>query len=115
MTNGAGWPMGPCTLLDLVGIDVHVHASEALYEKLREPRMAPAAAARGDAERRAARPQGGTRVLRVRRESARLADDAGLALLAVHRFHRDSEAGRHGRHQVPWTTTENRTTTNTIP
>lgn len=41
MTNGAGWPMGPCTLIDLVGIDVHVHASEALYEKLREPRMAP--------------------------------------------------------------------------
>ena len=41
MTNGAGWPIGPCTLVDLVGIDVHVHASEALYEKLREPRMAP--------------------------------------------------------------------------
>jgi 3-hydroxybutyryl-CoA dehydrogenase len=43
MTAGAGWPMGPCTLIDLVGIDVHVHASEALYEKLREPRMAPPA------------------------------------------------------------------------
>jgi 3-hydroxybutyryl-CoA dehydrogenase len=41
MTACAGWPMGPCTLVDLVGIDVHVHASEALYEKLREPRMAP--------------------------------------------------------------------------
>jgi len=41
MQNGAGWPMGPCTLVDLVGIDVHVHASEALYEKVREPRMAP--------------------------------------------------------------------------
>jgi 3-hydroxybutyryl-CoA dehydrogenase len=41
MTMGAGWPMGPCALLDLVGADVHVHASEALYEKLREPRMAP--------------------------------------------------------------------------
>ena len=41
MTAGAGWPMGPCTLVDLVGLDVHVHASEALYEKLREPRMAP--------------------------------------------------------------------------
>jgi 3-hydroxybutyryl-CoA dehydrogenase len=41
MTAGAGWPMGPCTLVDLVGIDVHVHASEALYEKLRKPRMAP--------------------------------------------------------------------------
>jgi len=43
MKNGAGWPMGPCTLVDLVGIDVHVHAAEALYEKLREPRMAPPA------------------------------------------------------------------------
>jgi 3-hydroxybutyryl-CoA dehydrogenase len=43
MTAGAGWPMGPCALVDLVGIDVHVHASDALYEKLREPRMAPPA------------------------------------------------------------------------
>ena len=41
MKHGAGWPMGPCALVDLVGIDVHVHASEALCEKLREPRMAP--------------------------------------------------------------------------
>jgi 3-hydroxybutyryl-CoA dehydrogenase len=41
MKHGAGWPMGPCELVDLVGIDVHVHASEALYGKLREPRMAP--------------------------------------------------------------------------
>ncbi len=41
LRHGAGWPMGPCTLLDLVGLDVHVHASDALYEKLREPRMAP--------------------------------------------------------------------------
>ncbi len=41
MKHGAGWPMGPCELVDLVGIDVHVHASEALWQKLREPRMAP--------------------------------------------------------------------------
>ncbi len=41
LKHGAGWPMGPCELVDLVGIDVHVHASEALYEKTREPRMAP--------------------------------------------------------------------------
>jgi 3-hydroxybutyryl-CoA dehydrogenase len=41
MKHGAGWPMGPCELVDLVGIDVHVHAAEALWEKLREPRMAP--------------------------------------------------------------------------
>jgi 3-hydroxybutyryl-CoA dehydrogenase len=41
LTNGAGWPMGPCALADLIGIDVHVHASEALWAALREPRMAP--------------------------------------------------------------------------
>ena len=41
MTNGAGWPMGPCALIDLIGIDVHVHASEALHGKLGEERMAP--------------------------------------------------------------------------
>ena len=41
MTNGAGWPMGPCALVDLVGIDIHVHASAALHGKLGEPRMAP--------------------------------------------------------------------------
>ena len=40
MKNGAGWPMGPCELIDLVGIDIHVHASEALYEATHEPRMA---------------------------------------------------------------------------
>jgi 3-hydroxybutyryl-CoA dehydrogenase len=41
MTNGAGWPLGPCALIDLIGIDVHVHASQALHGKLGEPRMAP--------------------------------------------------------------------------
>ena len=41
MTNGAGWPLGPCALVDLIGVDVHVHASQALHSKLGEPRMAP--------------------------------------------------------------------------
>jgi 3-hydroxybutyryl-CoA dehydrogenase len=41
MRHGAGWPMGPAALLDLVGADIHVHASEALYGGLREARMAP--------------------------------------------------------------------------
>jgi len=41
MVNGAGWPLGPCALVDLVGIDVHIHASEALHQKLGEDRMAP--------------------------------------------------------------------------
>jgi len=43
MKYGAGWPMGPCTLADLIGLDVHVHASEAIYARTRDPRMAPPA------------------------------------------------------------------------
>jgi 3-hydroxybutyryl-CoA dehydrogenase len=41
MTNGAGWPLGPCSLIDIIGIDVHLHASEALHAKLVEDRMEP--------------------------------------------------------------------------
>jgi 3-hydroxybutyryl-CoA dehydrogenase len=41
MRFGTNWPIGPCALIDLIGIDVHVHASEALWRALREPRMAP--------------------------------------------------------------------------
>ena len=41
MRFGANWPIGPCALIDLIGVDVHVHASEALHEALGEERMAP--------------------------------------------------------------------------
>jgi 3-hydroxybutyryl-CoA dehydrogenase len=41
MTAGVNWPIGPCALIDLIGVDVHVHASEALYDALGEERMKP--------------------------------------------------------------------------
>jgi 3-hydroxybutyryl-CoA dehydrogenase len=41
MQLGTSWPIGPCALVDLIGVDVHVHAAEALFEAFREPRMAP--------------------------------------------------------------------------
>jgi 3-hydroxybutyryl-CoA dehydrogenase len=43
MTAGVNWPIGPCALIDLIGVDVHVHASEALFEARREERMRPPA------------------------------------------------------------------------
>ena len=41
MTMGMGWPMGPCTLVDLVGIDIHIHAAEAMYEATGDERAKP--------------------------------------------------------------------------
>ena len=40
MTAGLNWPIGPLRLIDLIGADVHVHASEALWQAYREPRSA---------------------------------------------------------------------------
>ena len=41
MRFGVNWPIGPCALIDLIGVDVHVHASEALHAALGEDRMSP--------------------------------------------------------------------------
>jgi 3-hydroxybutyryl-CoA dehydrogenase len=41
MRLGTSWPIGPLALIDLVGVDVQVHASDALWEAYREPRFAP--------------------------------------------------------------------------
>jgi len=41
LVAGAGWPMGPLALIDLIGVDVQVHASEALAEGLGDNAFAP--------------------------------------------------------------------------
>lgn len=37
---GLNWPIGPLALLDLIGLDVHAHASEAMWDAYREARFA---------------------------------------------------------------------------
>jgi 3-hydroxybutyryl-CoA dehydrogenase len=41
MVNGAGYPMGPLTLSDLIGLDTMLFVAESLYDEFREPRYAP--------------------------------------------------------------------------
>ena len=41
MVNGAGYPMGPLALSDLIGLDTMLAVAESLYEEFREPRYAP--------------------------------------------------------------------------
>jgi 3-hydroxybutyryl-CoA dehydrogenase len=38
---GLGHPMGPLTLLDLIGLDTAVHVSESLYDEFKDPLYAP--------------------------------------------------------------------------
>jgi 3-hydroxybutyryl-CoA dehydrogenase len=41
MKLGCGHPMGPFTLLDLVGLDTTLFVAEVMFEEFREPRYAP--------------------------------------------------------------------------
>ena len=41
MQLGAGYPMGPFTLLDFVGLDTVYKIAEIMFEEFREPRYAP--------------------------------------------------------------------------
>jgi len=40
MKLGCGYPMGPFTLLDLVGLDTTMYVAEVMFEEFREPRYA---------------------------------------------------------------------------
>ena len=41
MKLGCGYPMGPFTLLDLVGLDTAMFVADVMFEEFREPRYAP--------------------------------------------------------------------------
>ena len=41
MKLGCGYPMGPFTLLDLVGLDTTMFVAEVMFEEFREARYAP--------------------------------------------------------------------------
>ncbi|EOM75316.1 3-hydroxybutyryl-CoA dehydrogenase [Rhodococcus rhodnii] len=43
MKGGAGYPMGPLTLIDTVGLDITLNAAQSLYDEFAEPHYAPPA------------------------------------------------------------------------
>ena len=53
MKLGCGYPMGPFTLLDFVGLDTTYYIANIMFEEFREPRLRAAAAAEADGAGRA--------------------------------------------------------------
>lgn len=43
MKGGCGYPMGPLTLIDTIGLDVTLNAAQSLYDEFAEPHYAPPA------------------------------------------------------------------------
>ncbi len=48
MKLGCGYPMGPFTLLDFVGLDTTYYIANIMFEEFRETRVRAAAAAQAD-------------------------------------------------------------------
>jgi 3-hydroxybutyryl-CoA dehydrogenase len=47
MVHGCGYPMGPITLLDYVGLDTTLNAADVMYAEFASPSMSPVHAAWG--------------------------------------------------------------------
>jgi 3-hydroxybutyryl-CoA dehydrogenase len=41
MKLGAGHPLGPLALIDMIGLDIHLAKMETLYEKFKDERYKP--------------------------------------------------------------------------
>ncbi|MDL9946482.1 3-hydroxybutyryl-CoA dehydrogenase [Gordonia sp. ABSL11-1] len=41
MKGGCGYPMGPLTLIDTIGLDITLAAADSLYDEFAEPHLAP--------------------------------------------------------------------------
>jgi 3-hydroxybutyryl-CoA dehydrogenase len=41
LKHGCGYPMGPLTLLDFVGLDTTYYIAEIMFDEFKEPRFAP--------------------------------------------------------------------------
>ncbi len=67
MKLGCGYPMGPLTLLDFVGIDTTYYIANIMFDEFKEPRFAATSAAEADGAGGMERPKSGARILRLRR------------------------------------------------
>ena len=67
MKLGCGYPMGPFTLLDFVGLDTTYYITHVMYDEFKERALRLAAAAEAPGAGRMVRPQVGQGLLRLRR------------------------------------------------
>ena len=88
MKLGCGYPMGPFTLLDFVGLDTTYYITHVMYDEFKERRFASPATIEAAGAGRLVRPQVGQRVLRLRRP-----EESGAGQLRVGVPEREKFAG----------------------